>query len=57
MEFIFIFYHVIIEKINKKIVYRKYEKEFLLNNKFYFYLKKKICRRKTILKKIKNFKN
>ena len=55
--FVFIFYHVIVGKMGEKIVYRKCEKEFLSNNKFHFYLKKKVCRRKTIPKETKNLKD
>ena len=55
VDFVVIFYYVIINKINEKSICRKYYKKFIFNNLSHIYLKSKSCRRKIIrFEKLKN---
>ena len=48
VDFVAIFYHVIINKMNEKLICRKCYKKFLFNNLLYVYLKSKSYRKKII---------
>ena len=48
VEFVFIFYYILINKMGEKLIYRKYYKKSALNNLLYTHFKSKSCRRKII---------
>ena len=48
VNFVVIFYYVIINKMNEKLIYRKCYKKFAFNNLLHIYLKSKSYRRKII---------
>ena len=53
VNFIIVFYYVIIKKMGEKLIYYKYYKKFAFNNLLYIHFKSKSCRRKIVkLKKL-----
>ena len=48
VNFVVIFYYVIINKISEKLIYYKYYKKFIFNNLLYKHFKSKSYRRKII---------
>ena len=55
VDFVVIFYYIIINKMNEKSIYRKCYKKFTFNNLLYIYFKSKSYRRKII--KFEKFKD
>ena len=48
VDFVIIFYYIIINKMNEKLICHKCYKKFVFNNLLYIYFKSKSCRRKII---------